>query len=57
LKIASGCLWLARTQRKQRPHISDILQAFEQWDQMQQSVIRGIVEPTLYRYRIICFKS
>ncbi len=47
---------LPTPQRQQRPPIRNMLQPLQQRHQMHQIIIRRIVDPSLYRYRVVYFQ-
>ena len=42
---------------QKRTHIRDILQALEEWNEMQEVVVRGIADPAFDGDCIICSKN
>lgn len=56
----ASCLsrrWHAEPQRKQCTHVSDILQAFKQWDEMQQVVVCWVANPAFDGNCIVYFRT
>lgn len=50
-------LCFASSQGKQSPHIGDVLERFQQWNQMEKIIIRGIIDPALDRNSIVFMKD
>lgn len=46
-------LRLALPQRKQSPNIRDVLQAFEEGDEMQEFVVGGVADPAFDGYGVV----
>ena len=44
---------LATPQGQQRPDVRDVLDPFEEGDEVQEIVVRWVADPALYRYGIV----
>ena len=44
---------LATPQGQQRAHVRDVLEPFEEGDEVQEIVVRRVAYPALYRYGIV----